>query len=54
MKISDIIDDAEIIIKEDNKYYKAKPHNFVYNGWDGVEKVILEKGKRISKKELLS
>lgn len=54
MKISDIIDDADIIIIEDGKYYKAIPHNTVIDGWECVTKVILKRGKRISKKELLS
>ena len=53
MKISDLIDDSEIIIKDEGKYYKVKFEGLVYEGWDNTDKIIVQKGKRISRKELL-
>ena len=51
--ISDLLYDAELIIKDDNKYYKSKLEPDVIDSNGITVKVILSKGKRITRKELL-
>lgn len=56
MMVSDLLYDAELIIKDDDgKYYEAKmmPNDVVVDGDGIIVKVILSKGKRITRKELL-
>lgn len=55
MKITDLLFDAELLIKDDGKYYKLKHDKCgdVVDAYGVPVKVILCKGERVYKKDLL-
>lgn len=53
LSLSDIFD-MEIILKDNNNYYELKINNYVLDGvTDTPIMVVLEKGCRVTKKEVL-
>ena len=51
--ISDLLYDAEILIEDDGKFYKAKLTDSVMDAYGVIVKAILKKGERVYKKDLL-
>lgn len=53
LSLSDIFD-MEIILKDNNNYYELKINNYVLDGFtDTPIRAVLEKGCRVTKKEVL-
>lgn len=51
--LSDLFD-MEIILKDNNNYYELKVNNYVLDGvTDTPIRAVLEKGGRVTKKEVL-
>lgn len=53
LMISDLLYDAEILIEDEGKFYKAKLTDSVSDAYGIIIKAILKKGERVYKKDLL-